>query len=123
MTTDKKGQTLSLVKTIVNLIDDKKAEDIVILEIAGLSVIADYFVICTGRSITQTKAVADHVVDMLKQDHNIQVKGVEGQQDGKWILLDFGEVIVHVFRHEEREFYNLERLWGDANQLQLEKLS
>jgi ribosome-associated protein len=122
MTIADKSNNLEQLKKIVKLIDDKKAEDIVILNIEGLSVIADYFVICTGRSVTQAKAIADHLVDAMKQDYDIQSKGVEGQQEGKWILVDYGDIIVHVFHHEEREFYNLERLWGDAKHLQIDQI-
>nr|WP_301553538.1 ribosome silencing factor [Desulfuribacillus stibiiarsenatis] len=119
----KKEKNLDLIKRIVYLIEDKKAEDIVILDIEGLSVISDYFVICTGRSVTQVKAIADHVMDTLKQEDGIMTRGVEGQREGKWVLVDFGDVIIHVFRQEEREFYNLERLWGDAKLIPVDQVS
>ncbi len=112
---------IELLEKVVTLIDEKKAEDIIVLHIGKLSVIADYFVICTGRSVPQVKAIADHVTDTLKVKHGIETKGIEGQQEGKWVLVDYGQVILHVFRQEEREFYNLERLWGDAEQLPLEQ--
>lgn len=115
----KNSKNLDTIKKIAYLLEDKKAEDIVILDIEGLTVIADYFVICTGRSVTQVKAIADHLVDTLKKDHGIQAKGIEGTQEGKWILVDYGEVVIHVFRQEEREFYNLERLWADAKQVEV----
>ncbi|MDI3328061.1 MAG: ribosome silencing factor [Alicyclobacillaceae bacterium] len=92
---------------------DKKARDVVILDIRELSVVADYFVICSGQSTTQVQAIADHVRDKL-EEHGVPVRGVEGRDEARWVLLDFGDVVVHVFRQEEREFYHLERLWGDA---------
>ncbi|MDI3257354.1 MAG: ribosome silencing factor [Kyrpidia sp.] len=92
---------------------DKKAGNVVILDIRELSIIADYFVICSGQSRTQVQAIADHVREKM-EEHGALVRGVEGRDEARWILLDFGDVVVHVFREEEREFYHLERLWGDA---------
>ncbi|OEF96255.1 ribosome silencing factor [Desulfuribacillus alkaliarsenatis] len=122
MTIQAKEQNLQTVEVITKLLDEKKAEDMVVLNIEGLSVIADYFIVCTGRSVTQVKSLADHVEDTLKQKHNIMAKGIEGTQEGKWVLLDYGDIIVHVFRQEEREFYNLERIWADARQIPLDSL-
>lgn len=92
---------------------DKKAQNVLILDIHGLSVIADYFVICHGNSETQVQAIAAAVRDKL-EENGIFVRGMEGYDEARWVLLDAGDVVVHVFHREEREFYNLERLWGDA---------
>jgi ribosome-associated protein len=92
---------------------DKKAQDILVLDIRELTPMADYFVICSATSGTQVEAVTKAVRDRLGE-LGIPCKGTEGLQESKWVLLDFGNLVVHVFRPEEREFYHLERLWGDA---------
>lgn len=96
--------------------DSKKARNVVVLDIRELSVIADYFIICSANSRTQVQAIADAVRDKL-EEHGLACKGVEGKDDAKWVLIDFGDVVVHVFIEEEREFFGLERLWGDAKRL------
>ena len=95
----------------------KKAEDIVILDMRGLVDYTDFLVICTGRTPRQTKAIADEVRTVLKKDHGLAPRRVEGEKEGDWILLDAIDVVVHVFTPEAREFYRLERLWRDAPQL------
>ncbi|GMA52123.1 ribosomal silencing factor RsfS [Alicyclobacillus contaminans] len=95
---------------------DKKAKDIVVLDIHELTPMADYFVICSANSSTQLEAVARAVRDRL-EELGMRCKGTEGLEEGRWVLMDFGDVVVHVFRPEEREFYHLERLWGDARQI------
>lgn len=102
--------------------ESKKARDVVILDIRELAVIADYFVICSANSRTQVQAIADAIVDKLSLN-GLRSKGIEGREDGKWILLDFGDLVVHVFQEEEREFYGLERLWGDAPRLPVQLTS
>lgn len=97
---------------------NKKALNLVILELAGLTVIADYFVICSGESTTQVKAIADSI----EQDfinNGIRPIGKEGASHGHWILLDYGDVIIHVFEKETREYYSLEKLWMDAKAIEL----
>ncbi|UOF88899.1 ribosome silencing factor [Fodinisporobacter ferrooxydans] len=106
-------KVMEVAKLAADAAADKKARDVVILDIHGLSVIADYFVICSGNSNTQVQAIAKEVREKLGKQ-NIPCKGAEGLDEAKWVLLDFGDVVVHVFRQEEREFYNLERLWADA---------
>jgi ribosome-associated protein len=91
----------------------KKAEDIVILDIRGLSYVADFFVICTGQSDVQNKAIADELEATLKKK-KVFLHHVEGYPEAHWILMDFGVVIVHIFYDEIRKFYGLEELWGDA---------
>lgn len=103
-------------ETIVKALDLKKAEDIQALEIKDLTIIADYFVIANGNSSTQTKAIADEVEYAMKQK-GIMPDSIEGHQSAQWIILDYGDIMVHVFYKETRQFYNLERLWHDAKQL------
>ncbi|HEY8298637.1 MAG TPA: ribosome silencing factor [Candidatus Baltobacteraceae bacterium] len=94
---------------------DKKAEDLVEIDIAGKTIIADTFVIATGRSKIQTRSIADSISEKIKESGN-RVARVEGYSDGNWILIDLGGVVVHVFTPEQRAFYNLERLWADTGE-------
>jgi len=110
--------SLKLVEYVVTAADDKKAQNITILDLREVSSVTDYFVICTGSSSTQTKAIADNIEEKLEKDYNLRLLRREGYQHGTWILLDYGSVVVHVFKPEEREFYNIERLWGDAKVLE-----
>ncbi|WP_047151369.1 ribosome silencing factor [Aneurinibacillus tyrosinisolvens] len=93
--------------------EDKKAHNVIILDINGLSVIADYFVICHGNSETQVQAIVDSVKKGV-EEAGITVRGREGYDEARWVLIDLGDVVVHVFHKDEREFYNIERLWKDA---------
>lgn len=95
---------------------DKKAEDPLLLNIAKFTSIAHYFVITHGNSSRHVRAIADHILETLKKA-KAPAWHIEGLEDGQWILLDFGTVIVHVFYHETRQFYALERLWGEAPRL------
>lgn len=96
---------------------DKKAEELTELDIAGKTILADKFVIATGRSKIQTRAIADAIAEKVKAN-GLPVARIEGYADGNWILLDLGNVIVHVFTPEQRAFYNLERLWASAAERQ-----
>jgi len=98
---------------------DKKAEDIVVLDVAALLVITDYFVICTGRNDRQVKTIADEVEEQLRVGYGVKPIGREGVREARWVLLDFGDLVVHIFQPEERDFYRLERLWGDAPRVSL----
>ncbi len=104
---------LDLARRIVELAEDKKAADIVLLEIAPLTTVADYLVICSGGSERQLGAIADGITEGLKAE-GIRILSREGQPDSHWVLLDAGAVIVHVFAPPERDFYALERLWVEA---------
>nr|WP_255702979.1 ribosome silencing factor [Roseivivax sp. GX 12232] len=91
-------------------LDDMKADDTVQIDLRGKSAMADYMVVCSGRSSRQVGAIADKVVEDLKQAHGLLSK-VEGKETGDWVLIDSGDVIVHVFRPEVREFYQIEKMW------------
>ena len=104
---------LDLARRIVELAEDKKAADIVLLDLTGLTTLADYFVICSGGSERQLDAIADGVVETLR-DERLRPIGREGVSASHWILIDYGSVIVHVFTPPERDFYQLERHWGEA---------
>jgi ribosome-associated protein len=93
---------------------EKKAEDVLVLDLHGLSDACDFFVIASGRSDTQVRGIAEHVIDTLEQGGTGSPWHVEGMAAGRWVLLDYIDFVVHVFHHEVREYYQLERLWGDA---------
>jgi ribosome-associated protein len=97
----------------VDLASDKLAENLVLLDIRALTSIADYFVICSGGSARQVRAISRQIQDSLALE-NEKALHEEGESDAEWILLDYGSVIVHVFTPEERDYYRLERLWADA---------
>lgn len=96
--------------------DDKKAEDIVVLDVAKISTLTRYFVITHGNNSRHVKAIAENVRDELKKK-GTSVWHVEGMGDGNWVVLDYGSVILHVFYKEVRQFYGLERLWGEAKRI------
>jgi ribosome-associated protein len=94
----------------------KKAESVMVLDVRGLTSIADAFIICSGRSNRQVSAVADHVEQFLKKE-GLRPLSVEGRKEGHWVLMDYGHVIIHVFYTETRSFYDLEGLWVDAKRI------
>lgn len=96
---------------------DKKAEDWTEIDVAGRTILADKFVIVTGRSKIQTRSIADSITEKAGE-HGLKVSRVEGYADGNWILIDLGNVVVHVFTPEQRTFYNLERLWAGGKEPQ-----
>jgi ribosome-associated protein len=93
--------------------DDKKAEDIVVLNMKGISAVADYFLICHGNSDKQVQAIAREMKEKA-HEFGFDIKRMEGFDEARWILVDMGDVVAHIFHKEERDYYNLERLWGDA---------
>jgi ribosome-associated protein len=97
---------------------DRKAIGLVILEVKDLSSFTDYFLICSGNSDRQVQAIASHLEEKLGQE-GILPLGIEGKREGRWILLDYGDVVVHIFFHSVREFYDLERLWSEATRVEL----
>jgi len=109
---------VQIAEQIVTALEEKKARDIKVLRTDKLTVLADYFVLCTGTSTTHIKTLTDEVEKRLKEAGEPALRR-EGYRAGGWVLLDFGCVIVHLFLEEPREFYALERLWGDAEEVQL----
>lgn len=106
---------------IVKACADKKGSDIKVLDLRELTTITDYFVIVSGNSTTQVIAIADEVEDKMNLA-NYELIGKEGYREGTWILLDYGNVVVHIFRKEEREFYGLEKVWADSYELIIEDI-
>ncbi len=103
-------KTLELV---VKAADGRRAEDIVAMKVDQISPMADYFVVMTGGSNRQVQAITNAIVEMA-HEHQIEIGSVEGKNAAQWVLVDLGDVVVHVFREETRHFYNLEKLWSDA---------
>lgn len=101
----------ALVEFAAEKADDKKADQIKIFDVEGISLLADYFLLCSGQTSIKVRAIAQHVEEELTNAGH-KLYGMEGMSDGLWVLLDFGTVIVHIMREQEREFYNLERLWS-----------
>ncbi|TVP72771.1 MAG: ribosome silencing factor [Rhodobacteraceae bacterium] len=98
---------------VVGLVDDEKAEDVVQIDLRGRSNMADYMVICSGRSSRHVAAISQKLIDRLKERFKLSARS-EGKEVGDWVLIDTGDVVVHVFRPEVREFYQLEKMWLDA---------
>jgi ribosome-associated protein len=105
---------LDLARTIADYAADKKAIDIVELDLRGILGYTDYFIVCTGNTDRQVKAIHDGINEGMKKDHGILPRRVEGLPEAHWVLLDYLDVIVHIFTPETREFYRLEQLWGEA---------
>ena len=105
-----------------NALDEKKGEDIKIIDISHISVIADYFVIANGNNISQVQALVDNVEEkMYKAGFNMKRK--EGNRSSTWVLLDFGDIVVHIFDSEDRLFYDLERIWSDGRTIDVSTLN
>ncbi len=115
----KKGDLTEAIQAAYKAIDDKFGQDIVVLKVGKISILADYFIIATGSGITQIRAIADEVEKKL-HEFGINLRHTEDYKGSKWILLDFGTIIVHLFCPEEREFYNLDAIWRDAEQVTFE---
>ena len=108
--TAKQVSSQDLLDRILSSLEESKAEDVIAISLKGKSEIADHMVICSGRSTRQVTAMAEKLADHLKHEFSIFPK-IEGKDQGDWVLIDAGDVIVHVFRPEVREFYQLEKLW------------
>ena len=108
-----------ILNVIYNAIEDRKGEDIRILDISGVTVMADYFVIASGNNKNQVQAIADSVNEAMIAN-KIELKATEGYNTAGWILMDYGDVIVHIFSKEERLFYDLERIWRDGKPIEIE---
>ena len=104
------NQALEMARVAYQALDEKKGEDIRVIDISGISVIGDYFVITNGTSDSQVRALVDNVEQ-------------EGNNSGTWVLLDYGDIIIHIFDRENRPFYNLERIWSDGKDVEMNELS
>ncbi|MDR3289533.1 MAG: ribosome silencing factor [Peptococcaceae bacterium] len=107
-----------ILQQVVDIVGDKKGSAIVLLDLKGISLITDYFLIVTGNSTIQVKAITEHLEDALPAI-GIPVLRIEGLPEAQWVLIDCGDLIFHVMTPNDREFYNLERLWGDAKVVSL----
>jgi len=103
------------------LADNKKAEDIAILDVRELSSVTDYFVVATGTSEPHLRAIVDEIIDKLRDDHQLRAKAVDGTFHAAWVVLDYFDVVIHVMRTDIREKYDLETLWGDAPRVKARK--
>ena len=109
-------QAAKMTQLAIAALEDKKAEDITLIDIAKVSVLADYFLIANGNNRNQVQAMADNVDEQLTKA-GYSLKSMEGYPTGNWILMDYGDVIIHVFDEENRLFYDLERIWRDGKEL------
>ena len=107
---------------LAKALDSRKGLDIKVLETGNLTTLADYFVLCSGTSSTQIRALAEACEKAMKEQAGEDPHHVEGHRGGTWVLLDFSAVVVHIFNEEAREFYDLERLWKDAGELDISAL-
>ena len=110
------ADSVPLLDFYIKAVSEKKAQDLIVLDVRGLTDIADVFIICSGRSNRQVNAIADAAVASLK-NHKIKPLSVEGTREGHWVLLDYGHVIIHVFYEPIRKFFDLEGLWADAKRI------
>ena len=114
-----KERSAELARLAITALEDKKAEDVRVIDIGDVSVLADYFIIASGNNRVQVQAMADEV-DFALTQKGVKPIHIEGKGDGGWMLLDFGSVMVHVFMDSTREYYSLERLWADAEEIPVE---
>ena len=115
------SKSLEMVKLAKTALEDKKAGDIKVIDISGVSVLADYFIIADGSNVNQVQAMVDNVDEVLGRA-GYECKQMEGYGTGGWILMDYGDIIVHVFNREDRLFYDLERIWRDGKEISPEEL-
>jgi ribosome-associated protein len=115
----KTGSGLTLAHEAIHLALEKKAHDAVLLDLRSLEAVSDYFAIVSASSEVQVKAIADHIEEQLKAKHAARPWHIEGREGRHWVLLDYVDVVVHVFHERTREYYLLERLWGDAKRIEI----
>jgi len=111
----------NIAKAISKFMLDKKALDIQIIDVKGLTSITDYFINCSSESDPQTKAIKNHIQDSLFENYKIKPLHIEGYENLKWILMDYVSIVVNIFNGTEREYYNIERLWSDAKITKVKK--
>ena len=119
---DRMNQALEMARVAYQALDEKKGEDIRVIDISGISVIGDYFVITNGTSDSQIRALVDNVEEKMHKA-GYELKEQEGNNSGTWVLLDYGDNIIHIFDRENRPFYNLERIWSDGKDVEMNELS
>lgn len=119
---DRMNQALEMARVAYQALDEKKGEDIRVIDISGISVIGDYFVITNGTSDSQVRALVDNVEEKMHKA-GYELKEQEGNNSGTWVLLDYGDLIIHIFDRENRPFYNLERIWSDGKDVEMNELS
>lgn len=119
---DRMNQALEMARVAYQALDEKKGEDIRVIDISGISVIGDYFVITNGTSDSQIRALVDNVAEKMHKA-GYELKEQEGNNSGTWVLLDYGDIIIHIFDRENRLFYNLERIWSDGKDVEMNELS
>lgn len=115
------NKSLEMTKIVYNSLDEKKAEDIKVMDISEISVVADYFIIASASNSNQLQALMDNVEEELGQA-GYTPKQIEGRDSGSWILMDYIDIIVHIFSKEDRLFYDLERVWRDGKKVSIDKL-
>ena len=115
---DSMDKSREMTRLAIQALEDKKAEDIRIIDISQVSILADYFIIASGTNRSQIQAMTDNVSEVLGRS-GTALRQVEGYDTANWILMDFGDIIVHIFDKENRLFYNLERIWQDGKQVEL----
>ncbi|HHU62677.1 MAG TPA: ribosome silencing factor [Clostridiales bacterium] len=101
------------------ILHNKKADDIVLLDVSALTIITDYFVICSGKSFLQVKALQNELESKLSEHGYTQLRK-EGHNEGRWVVMDYGDVVVHIFHQDDRQFYDLERLWTGAQSIHID---
>lgn len=119
---DRMNQALEMARVAYQALDEKKGEDIRVIDISGISVIGDYFVITNGTSDSQVRTLVDNVEEKMHKA-GYELKEQEGNNSGTWVLLDYGDIIIHIFDRENRPFYNLERIWSDGKDVEMNELS
>jgi len=118
MSVRKREDTIKMVLQCINAALEKKAKDIIILDVKGLSSFTDYMIICSGSSDRQVQAITSSIEKDLKKSGTLPL-GIEGEKFGQWVLMDYGDVIVHIFYEPTREFYDIERLWSDVPRMEV----
>lgn len=110
----KSTEALEQARAIVDVITDMKGEDIVLLDLRDVTLITDFFIICTGHSDRQLKAIAEHINERIREQFKRKVWRMEGDPAGGWVLMDYSDIVIHIFDEEQREYYDLEGLWRDG---------
>ncbi len=111
-----------LLQVAAKAADDKRAEEILVLDMKGISLISDYFIICHGNSDKQVQAIAREMKEKV-EENGATVRRMEGFDEARWVLVDMGDVVAHIFHKDDRSYYKLERLWGDAPEVSLQELN